>query len=160
MKCLSFWSAQCPSTIPVKERWIIIAGAQLWPGLTLSFNDGNKYPGFVQVLEKTPYLLLGKSVPLFVRWVTEKTSVQVVFKRQSQARVLCGLHSVCDLLCPVKAVRFWEIPSRSHNLFMHLVGFDGEGITRKYGRTRAVADWHRLFEEVVKSPSLTFLTAS
>ena len=68
--------------------------------------------------------------------------------------------SVCVLLCPIKAVRFWGIPSRSHNRFTHLVGCDGEEITRKYWRTRVVVDWHILFGEFVKSPSLKFLRAS
>lgn len=43
---------------------------------------------------------------------------------------------------------------------MHLVGFDEEEITRKYGRARAVVDWHIFLGEFVKSPSLKFLRIS
>lgn len=69
---------------------------------------------------------------------------------------VCFLGSVVFVACYITAVMFWGIPSGSHNLLMHLVGFDGKEMTGKYGKMRVVLDWHRLYMEVGTSPSQRF----
>lgn len=73
---------------------------------------------------------------------------------------LCFLGSVVFVACYITAVMFWGILSGSHNPLMHLVGFDGKEMTRKHGKIGVVLDWHKLYREVVTSPSQRFQKAS
>lgn len=148
--------------IPVKKRSIIISREQLWPSLPFSINNRNRC---ASTLENSWFTL--EKANSFVP-KAEKMSAEVAFENRCvpvllQANLeksVCFLGSIVFVACYITAVMFWGIPSGSHNLLMHLAGFDGKEMTRKYGKIRVVLDWHRLYREVVTSPSLGFLKAS